>query len=152
MSLQDWLDRKDLKPHKTSLREIADLLQVVKRDLQDASVTAISPDRRFATAYNAVLQLATIVLYASGYRATGKGHHWITISVLPDIMGPATQELADYLDNCRRKRHGVDYDRAYSLSTEDVEEPLRETGSFRDEVLEWLRKSHPDLLGETGGD
>lgn len=151
MSLQDWLDRKDLKPHRTS-PGVSELLKLVERDLQDAAVTVISPDRRFTTAYNAVLQLATIVLYASGYRAAGKGHHWITINVLPDIMGSDAQELVDYLDNCRKKRHGVDYDRAYSLSTEDVEEPLRETGSFRDEVLEWLRKSHPDLLGETGGD
>ena len=151
MSLQDWLDRNDLKPHQTSPREIADLLEVVERDLKDASVTAISPDRRFATAYNAVLQLATIVLCASGYRASGQGHHWITISALPDILGPDAQELTDYLDHCRKKRHGVDYDRAYSLSTEDVEELLQETTSFRDEVLEWLKENHPDLLGEAGG-
>ena len=144
--MQDWLDRGDIKPHKTTPQEVADLLAVVGRDLQDASVTAISPDRRFATAYNAVLQLATIVLYASGYRASGKSHHWITISVLPEIMGPATQEVADYLDICRKKRHGVDYDRAYTLSADEVEELLREVVAFRDEVMAWLREHRPELL------
>ena len=146
MVLQDWLDRKDLRPHNTSRREIASLLEVVDRDLQDASVTAISPDRRFATAYNAVLQLATAVLYTSGYRAAGRGHHWITISVIPDVMGSDAQELADYFNNCRTKRHGVDYDRAHIISTDDVDELLHEAGLFRDKVLTWLKGNRPDLL------
>ncbi|NPV59496.1 MAG: hypothetical protein HPY75_07525 [Actinobacteria bacterium] len=144
--MQDWLDRKDLRQHNTSRREIANLLEVVDRDLQDASVTVISPDRRFATAYNAVLQLATVVLYASGYRAAGKGHHWITISVLPDIMGSDAQERMDYFNNCRTKRHGVDYDRADIISLDDVDELLREAEIFRDEVLTWLKANRPDLL------
>ena len=150
MSLRDWLDRKDLKSHNTSPREIANLLDVVERDLQDASVSAISTDRRFATAYNAALQLATVVLYSSGYRAVGKGHHWITISVLPEILGPDAQELADYLDNCRIKRHSVDYDRAHSLTIDDVEELLKEASSFKEKVMEWLWSNYPDLLSEVG--
>ena len=68
MNLQNWLNEGRLQRHSTSVKEIADLLKVVDRDLADAAIKEISADRRFATAYNAALQLATIVLYASGYR------------------------------------------------------------------------------------
>lgn len=36
-----------LRRHRTSAREIADLLGVVERNLADASVEAVSTDRRF---------------------------------------------------------------------------------------------------------
>jgi len=41
---------------------------VVERDLADASIPQLSPDRRFATAYNAVLQAAKAITYCEGYR------------------------------------------------------------------------------------
>ena len=50
-----------MRVHQTSPQEIHDLRAVVERDLTDASVEALSDDRRFATAYNAVLQLTKIV-------------------------------------------------------------------------------------------
>lgn len=52
-----------------------DLLRVADRDLADAEIPQLSSDRRFATAYNAALQMATIALYAAGFRACGAGHH-----------------------------------------------------------------------------
>ena len=54
-----------LQQHNTSVKEIADLLKLVGRDLADADIKEISADRRFARACNAALQLATIVLQAS---------------------------------------------------------------------------------------
>jgi hypothetical protein len=88
MNLQNWLNEGRLQRHNTSTKEIADLLKVVDRDLADAAIKEISADRRFATAYNAALQLATIVLYASGYRTGKSGHHWVTFKILPEVMGP----------------------------------------------------------------
>jgi len=66
--LQRWLDSGALRRHRASGQEVADLLDVVERDLGDAQATVISLDRRFATAYSAALTLATVVLAASGYR------------------------------------------------------------------------------------
>jgi hypothetical protein len=40
--LQRWLDSGDLRRHRTSRREIADLLAVAERDLSDAQVAALS--------------------------------------------------------------------------------------------------------------
>ena len=45
---------EDIRSHKTSAKEIADLMRLVKRDMADAGLVQLSPDRRFATAYIAV--------------------------------------------------------------------------------------------------
>jgi hypothetical protein len=63
MNLKQLLDQGKLRPHKTSKKEINNLLGLAKRDITDAKAQGISADRRFAIAYNAVLQLATILLY-----------------------------------------------------------------------------------------
>jgi hypothetical protein len=73
MSLQSLLAEGKLRRHRTSAKEIADLLRVVDRDLADAAIAQTSADRRFATAYNAALALATVVLHAAGYRSAGLG-------------------------------------------------------------------------------
>jgi hypothetical protein len=99
VTLSDLLARKRLRRHKPSAREVEELLRVVERDLADAAITKVSTDRRFATAYNAALQLATIALHAAGYRAAGKGHHWATIQALPAVMGPQARMRADYSES-----------------------------------------------------
>jgi uncharacterized protein (UPF0332 family) len=140
------LDEGRLRPHHTDAREIADLLAVVGRDIADASIEAVSLDRRFATAYSASLQLATVVLYASGYRASAqRGHHAVTIRVLPDLIGDDTKSLAAYLDSCRSLRNTSDYDRAGAVSERDVLDLLAEVECLRGRVCEWLQSCHPEL-------
>jgi cysteine synthase A len=65
MSLQDWLKSGRLKAHKTGSREIAQLLALADRDLDDARINDLSVDRRFATAYNAARQIATAATWAA---------------------------------------------------------------------------------------
>jgi hypothetical protein len=125
---------------------VADLLRVVDRDLADASVTQLSTDRRFATAYNAALLVATIILHAAGYRTASAGHHWATFHVLPEILGPAAQARADYLDSCRAKRNVSDYDRAGEISDRELDELMLEVRAFRQDVVAWLRSHHSALL------
>lgn len=146
MSLKGLLADGRIRPHKTSAKEVADLLRVVDRDLADAGVAQLSTDRRFATAYNAALQLATIALHAAGYRTAATGHHWATLHVLPEIMGPQSLARADYLDSCRSKRNVTDYDRAGEISNKELREILAEVRRFRADLLAWLGKNHPALL------
>ena len=75
MSLQDWLNNRWLEKHQTSSQEIADLLSIAKRDLADCQISELSPDWKMNIAYNAALQIATIALAASGYRAAREVHH-----------------------------------------------------------------------------
>ncbi len=97
MSLAKLKNENKLSKHKTSRQEIQNLLKLVERDIKDAQIEALSNDRRFITAYNAALQLATCVLYVAGYRTRPSkgGHHWITFSLLPDIMDASMSEYAD---------------------------------------------------------
>ncbi len=76
MSLKDLLNQGRLRQYKTSKKEIENLVALVRRDIKDAKVESLSSDRRFACAYNAVLQLATILLYCKGYKPEGEGHHY----------------------------------------------------------------------------
>ena len=49
MSLKQWADNGWLRPHQASRQEVADLLSIVDRDLDDAAKTAISADWRGRT-------------------------------------------------------------------------------------------------------
>jgi hypothetical protein len=82
-SLAKWAEYGWLKAEPTSAEEIRDLLGIVNRDLADASVEAISDDRRFEAAFSAARTAANIALRSSGYRtATQPGHHQKTIESL----------------------------------------------------------------------
>ncbi|MBN2543706.1 hypothetical protein JXI42_12645 [bacterium] len=141
MTLEKFQNQDKLKPHKTSDREINDLLRLVKRDLKDAQVKNISNDRRFATAYNAVFQLATIVLYCSGYQAKGIGHHYTTFQVVKEILGKEYNTLFDYFDSCRAKRNIADYRHVGIASVVELDELISEAEAFYDIVIKWLKEN-----------
>jgi uncharacterized protein (UPF0332 family) len=143
--LKRLLAEGKLRRHRTSAREIADLLGVVDRDLADAHVQEVSADRRFAIAYEAALQLATITVYASGYETQGPGHHGNTFQALKETMGATGQNYADYFDVCRSKRSTASYDRAGEISETEVASLTRKVETFKGDVLSWLRKNHADL-------
>jgi hypothetical protein len=136
-----------LRPHRTSRREIEDLLRLAERDVRDAAVEGLSTDRRFMIAYESDVALATIPLYAEGFRTQGAGHHQTIFLALPLIMGGASAELAEYFDTCRSKRNVGAYDHTGGTSEAEVEDLLAEVGTFREQVLAWLEVKHPVLVG-----
>ena len=69
MTLESWQENGWLRPHNTSKQEVKSILDLVERDLAEASKVEISKDWRFNIAYNAGLQLATVVLYSIGSSA-----------------------------------------------------------------------------------
>ena len=82
MRLQQWKANGWLQAHQTTPAQIADLLAIVDRDLED-SMRDLSPDWQFGIAYNAALKLCTILLYASGYRPEKNLAHYRTLAALP---------------------------------------------------------------------
>ena len=145
MTLQKWLEHGWLRSHKSSKREISDLLRIIDRDVQDA-VGNISADWRFGIAYNAALKLCTILLHAEGYRPEKTLQHYRTIQALPLILGNRHETNAKYLDTCRNKRNVVEYDYVGGVSEEDVEELIAFVDELRKEVIQWLKTKHPNFV------
>jgi len=145
MSLEQWTKNGWLRTHKTSAREIADLLAIVDRDLKDAAAGDISTDWKFGIAYNAALKLCTILLHASGYRPEKSLAHYRTLQALPEILGTARKADADYLETCRTKRNTVEYDCVGVVTDDDAKELVDFAKTLRKDVLDWLKKNHPAL-------
>lgn len=145
MSLTQWANNGWLRPHQTSPKEVQDLLAIVKRDLADAAGD-ISADWQFGIAYNAVLKLCAILLYASGYRPEKTLQHYRTLQALPLILGPERKADAEYLDACRIKRNTVEYDYAGGATRTDAKELIGFTRELREAVMDWLQKNHLELL------
>jgi uncharacterized protein (UPF0332 family) len=139
-------DEGKLVKYETSAEEIKNLFELADRDIKDSGVTALSSDRRFATAYNAVLQLSTILLHCKGYRSKGAGHHYVTLIALKGILGKEYCGLADYFDACRTQRNKADYMLAGSVSEGDVEELLSEVKIFRLTVKKWVKRNYPNFI------
>src|SRR5688500_4045463 len=87
MTWQQLLTTRRLQPYTTNPHELAGLRAVVARDLADAALPGLSADRRFATAYDAVLQCATMVVARAGYRVHSGGHHHTAFVALELAMG-----------------------------------------------------------------
>ena len=144
MSLSDWAKNGWLKPQAPSRNQIAKIFTVVDRDLED-SQQPLSPDGQFNIAYNSALQLCAIALMAEGWRPDKLNAHYRTIAALPIILGSHRQDGADYLDACRAKRNGLEYDKAGRVSASEAKELRDFAVELRAEVVEWLGTAHPGL-------
>ena len=145
MTWNQLLQQNRVQQHSTNKQEIDQLRQLVARGLADAAVTAISTDLRFQAAYNAVLQLATTVIYCAGYRVKGREHHKTTFEALPLAMGNAVTQQATYFDTCRKKRNTITYDRTEFISETEAEDLIKETKGFQQLVEAWIVRNHPQF-------
>ncbi len=146
MTLKQWADNGWLKPHTTTAEEIENLFQIVERDLKDAR-SGVSADWKFGIAYNAALKLCAILLYVKGYKAERNLQHYRTIQALPKILGSGKSNDASYLDTCRAKRNTAEYDSVGVATEHDSDELIEFSENLRDEVMVYLKKNAPELLG-----
>ena len=144
MSWEELLAADRLRGHGPTAREIADLRALIDRDLADASLPGLSDDRRFATAYNAVLQCTRMAISCSGYRVTNRsGHHRTSLEAMELALGPLAADFSAYFDTCRRKRNMVEYDVAHMVSGGEADELLAKAREFREIVEAWIQSTHP---------
>ena len=141
MNLKHWLAEGKLTPHKATREEIQNLLELAKRDIQNASISDLSPDWQFSIAYNAVLNLASIPLLVSGYRtvASKGGHHYITIASLIETVGPEVKKRMHYFNVCRNKRHNTTYDSTELISESEATELILEAKAFLTLIEDWVQ-------------
>lgn len=146
MTLSQWKTNGWLKSHKTSPQEVANLLEIVDRDLHDAASGGISADWRFGIAYNAALKLCAILLYAEGYIPEKALQHYRVIQSLPLILGDHRKPDVDYLDACRVKRNIVEYDRIGEASNDEADELIEFAQELRASVVLWIKSNHSSLM------
>ena len=143
-----WADLKakqKVRTHETSKLELESLASVVERDLRDAAISELSADRRFATAYNAVLQLSKMVIACSGYRVTGLGHHQTSFKAAALAIGKEAKPYTSYFELCRRKRNALDYDVANVATETEAQELLRKAEEFDVLVRHWLESNFSEM-------
>lgn len=147
MTLNDLLNNRIIQEHTSSKDEVSDLRKLIKRDLQDASIKELSSDRRFATAYNAALQLSKMAIACAGYRVrVGVGHHQKTFEAVKSAIATTNIEnLADYFDLCRRKRNDIEYDAAEIVTDSEAEELVKKTKEFECLVGTYPSDNYPQL-------
>ena len=145
MSLQSWLENGQIRAHQTNKSEITELFKAVDRDLADSQVQGLSADRRFATAYNAALLVATMALAASGYRAQQEGHHYWSIQSLAFTLELDTKTI-NQLNAFRRKRNIADYERVGMASEQEIKSLVALAKKLRVMIVDWLKKNHPELI------
>jgi hypothetical protein len=132
--------------HRTSKNELDSWRALIARDLKDAALPGLSADRRFATAYNAVLQTSSMLIACSGYRVTARsGHHQVSLDCIRLIFGSSIDSLADYFESCRRKRNAIDYSHSHIASESEADEMLVQAKTFFTEAEAWIAKRHPSL-------
>jgi len=145
MSLQDWLRNAWLVEHETSREEIADLLGVIDRDLQNSQTAGLSADWQLSIAYNAALQVAVAGLAAEGYRTTRESHHHRAIQSLGLTLGLDSTTIAQ-LDAFRKKRNVSEYQCSGGTSDQEAREMVSLATKLREELLKWLKTKHPVLV------
>ena len=118
-----------------SKQEIDNLMDIVKRDISDAEVKEISNDRRYAAAYNAVLQLCTMLIRKKGYRIRKTGHHYNTFRAAGLLLGKTHEMTINYFDSCRIKRNRVEYDYVLNISDTELDELIYEAKKFKKVIL-----------------
>lgn len=140
------LAARKIHTHQSSKQELDELRAVVKRDLTDAALPALSEDRRFATAYNAALQVAKMATACAGYRvAAVPGHHALSFECAGFALGKQADKLMLFFDGCRRKRNVIDYIGVQIATATEAAELLQRAEEFSILVEAWIKSAHPHL-------
>jgi hypothetical protein len=145
MSLSLYLSNRWIRKHESSRDETTRLLAIADRDIQQSQTPGLGPEWRFDIAYNAVLQLATAALAASGYQAERQNKHMRTIECL-EFTAEVDADTIAILDRCRRKRHAAVYDQIGIVSELEADEMTSTAVRLREFITAWLQRQHPDLI------
>ncbi len=146
MTLQNLADIGRLRPHSTTTKELARLLESAASSIADAKRKENHPSSRLDLAYKGLMQCALAALMANGFRpATNEpGHQQTMIQTLPKTLGLPAEKLRLF-DGFRRARNLADYE-GDPVGERLVIECIEAAGRLLAELRAWLKKNRPDLL------
>lgn len=146
MSLEDWLKNRWLHKHETSAQEIQALLHSAEEDIRSARIAGIAPAWKLSMAYTAALRYARAALNASGYRPAREREHERTIDSLAFTVKSISPDTIRLLHKIRKMRHTATYDSVDTISDSEADAALETAVSLGEEVRDWLRSKHPQLM------
>jgi len=144
-TLNTWVKNGWLTEHTTSSQEVSELLAVADRDLKDAQIEGISFDARLSIAYSAIIQCAKIGLALCGYRASRDAAHYRGVQSLALTLN-ISPELVRKLNDFRKKRNLLEYDRIGAVSQKEVAEILSLAYEIREKVEKQINRELKEKL------
>ncbi|MFH2049462.1 MAG: hypothetical protein ABIJ12_08450 [bacterium] len=148
MSLEVWLNSKWLHKHETSAEEILSLIYSAEEDIRSAEIKGIATGWKLNMAYTAALRYARAALYACGYRTAREREHERTIDSLKFTINSINDNTIILLHKIRKKRHTATYDSVEMISETDADTAMEVATDLGQQVNNWLRENHPELLSE----
>lgn len=145
MDLETYSRNRWIRRHDSSPKEIADLLALADRDIDQSQTPGLGLEWRFDIAYNSALQSAIAALAAAGYRAERANKHLRVIECLEFTIGLDKTRL-QVLDKFRRKRHVAVYERVGAVSSGEADDMIELAKELRMMVEGWIRREHSELL------
>ena len=145
--MQLWRSNDWIRPTDRSPQVVGNLLDLARRQINDASLEGISPDGRFDHAYAAIRSLCEAALHAAGYSVPkgGRAHERVIGSLRFTVAGDWGEDV-DFLDQCRRLRHQSIYERTGVAQRKDADDLLDTARRLLAGVEEWLAREHEDLV------
>lgn len=117
MSLSELKKRRAIREIPVDKKQIENLIVLAERDLKVAhDLLANNFDWSYSISYNSMLQVSRALMFSYGYTTTEEEHHRATVEFVRAVMDNKEKELLEMLDRMRRKRHGVTYDEAGTVS------------------------------------
>jgi len=131
MSIDRLVQEGDIHPFRATRGEIAKVMDIAKRDLDDAEKTrGTSLDWTYSIAYNAVLQACRAYMFHMGYRPASSGAHKATFGFMQIAVDEPLKKTIDYFDRVRKKRHRVIYEAPGLVSEKETEQLIKKAKEF----------------------
>lgn len=126
-----------IRPHRASQKEINQLLQLARRDLNTALRNLDeAPDWAYSIAYNSILQAGRALMFFEGYRPRGGEQHATVVEFVEERLGNAFAVQVRLFDQMRRKRHRVIYEIAGLVSRKEAEQSITFARKFVETISE----------------
>ena len=117
------------------------------RSLQYAALEVLIADNAFQLGYQALLQAATAVLDAAGYRTRGQGggHHRNAFYAVAALGIPGLEDVDARTERVRKRRAMSVYDPADEATARDVADLLALADRVLPAAHHWIVETRPSL-------
>jgi uncharacterized protein (UPF0332 family) len=119
-------------------------ISLAERDIEAAQHNFESKDYEWTLSigYNAVLQACRSLMFSLGYRPKGKNQHVSVFEFMRII--DFDNDLIDYFDKIRKRRHIAVYDEVDCVSENDAKDIIEKSKEFVHKIRTYVHKIRTD--------